>query len=177
METAPFTATRLPRFRPGTDGYALPKPGQPVVACLMPETRALPRPPSWGEGEALTGVAGKHWHVVQDLAAGDHYPNDEFAVFYTLGRRFMPGEDLRGDFLFETWRGHEIEVFEATKTRPALVLGVCDEAGQIETAEGTVGFEPGDVILLSPEDASRVWPVKQRVFAKKYQGTQCGRPE
>ena len=171
-----FSVTNLPKVIPGTQGYALPKPGATVVACLMPETRDLPRPASWGQGEALKGIAGRHYHCVLDDAYGDHYPNDEFTTFYTVPRRFQPGEDPRADFLFDFWKGFDVEVVEAEKTKPAIVLGVTVEAGKFQTAEGEQSFEPGDLILQSPDNAERGWTVKGPTFIKKYQGIVQGRP-
>ena len=171
-----FSDSNLPRIIPGTSGHALPRPGVKVVACLMPETRELNRPPSWGPGAKLTGVAGKHWHIVQDTG-GDNYPNDEFDTFYGCTRQLQRGDDPRADFLFDFWPGHAIKVFEAEKKRAAIVLGVCAEGGAFQTPEGPVSFTKGDLLLRSP-DADRTWPIRTDTFIKKYddQGIRQGTP-
>jgi len=169
----PFNANRLPTLIPGTSGHAFPKPDAGVVACAVPAETTMSTP--WGQ--EMTGLPGKHWHVAQN-AEGDHYPNDEFEAYYELGARLSADDDPRAKFLLEYWaeRGHEIEVFAATKTKPALVVGVCVEEGQFENVEGQAPCAPGDLILASPDMPDRMWVVRPKVFCKKYIGIAQGTP-
>ena len=162
-----FDNTHLPKFRPNTAGYALPMPGASVASCSVPVDTSMMTP--WDQ--VLEAKAGKHTHVAID-AAGDHYPNDEFGTFYQVGERLDPTTDVRAAFLAGYWsaKGHTVEVYEATKTKPAIVVGVLDEDGVFENVEGTAPFVAGDVLLESPDLRGRMWPVKAATFAKKYEG-------
>ena len=174
METRRFDATNLPSLKDGTNGYALPKPGVPVAACAVPVDATMTTP--WGQ--ELQAKAGKHWHLCQDAAKGDHYPNDEFERFYTLGSH-LGEDDPNAAFLTRYWqdKGFAVQVYSAEKTKPALVVGVTAEDGIFVNEEGEAPFEAGDVILGSPEIARRMWLVKAAAFTKKYQGIIPGLPQ
>lgn len=159
MSNTVYTAANLPALIQGTAGIALPKPGAPVAAA-RPFTTITMSP--WGSEIVVDPVAG-YWVVGQ--SPDDLYPNDEFSTFYEVGKE-LPADDPRAAAL-RALLG-EVQVVEATKTKPAVVVGVLAEAGTFQTAEGPVAFQEGDVLLESPDIAGRMWPVGAATFAKKY---------
>lgn len=164
-----YNANELPKIKEGTSGIALPMPGASVAACAVPADTEMSTP--WGQ--VLSAKAGRHYHICLDAEKGDHYPNDEFETFYQVIRQLNPDEDPRAKFLAKYWasRGYPgMEVYEAEKTKPVKVVGVLDEAGEFENIEGVAPFEPGDVLLESPDISGRMWVMKSSAFQKKYQG-------
>ena len=153
-------AANLPALIQGTAGIALPKPGAPVAAARPLKTIVMS---PWGSPIVVDPAKG-YWVVAQD--ATDLYPNDEFSTFYEVGKE-LAAEDPRAVAL-RALLGEEVEVVEATKTKPARVVGVLAQAGIFTTQEGPVAFEEGDVLLESPDIAGRMWPVGAATFAKKY---------
>lgn len=159
MSDTIFTAANLPALVEGTAGMAVPKPAAPVAAARPLATLTMC---PWGTDIEVDPAAG-YWVIGQ--APDDLYPNDEFETFYELGDQ-LEDDDSRAVAL-RALLG-EVEVVEATKTRPARVVGVLAQAGTFQTYEGPVAFEEGDVLLESPDIAGRMWPVGAATFAKKY---------
>ena len=159
MSNNTFAATSLPALVEGTQGIALPKPGA-AVAAARPLTTITMSP--WGS-EIVVDPDKGYWVIGQ--SPDDLYPNDEFDTFYEVSNS-LPAEDPRVVAL-RTLLG-EVEVVEATKTRPAKVVGVLAAAGIFVTQEGPKDFQEGDVLLESPDIAGRMWPVGAATFAKKY---------
>ena len=158
MSNTVFTAANLPALE-GSQGLALPKPGMPVAAA-RPLTTITMIP--WGS-EIVVDPAKGYWVIAQ--TSEDVYPNDEFSTFYEVGKE-LPADDPRVVALRELLG--KVEVVEATKTKPALVVGVLAQSGEFQTYEGPVAFQEGDVLLESPDIAGRMWPVGAATFAKKY---------
>ena len=159
MSNNTYSATDLPVLVDATAGVALPKPAAPVAAA-RPLTKITMSP--WGS-EIVVDPAKGYWVIGQ--SPDDLYPNDEFDTFYEVSGS-LPADDPRVVAL-RTLLG-EVEVVEATKTKPALVVGVLACAGTFTTQEGPVAFQEGDVLLESPEIRGRMWPVGASSFAKKY---------
>lgn len=159
MSNNTFTIVNLPALVEGTAGVAVPKPGAPVAAA-RPLTTIVMSP--WGS-EIVVDPAAGYWVVAQD--ATDLYPNDEFETFYEVSGA-LPADDPRVVALRELLG--EVVAYEATKTKPALVVGVLAQSGEFQTYEGPVAFQEGDVLLESPEISGRMWPVGAATFAKKY---------
>lgn len=154
-----FSASDLPALVAGSAGIALPKPAAPVAAAKPLGVITMS---PWGS-EIVVDPAKGYWVIAQ--TPEDVYPNDEFGTFYELGDQ-LGDEDPRVQAL-RALLG-EVVVVEATKTKPAKVMGVLAEAGTFQTAEGPVAFQEGDVLLESPDIAGRMWPVGAATFAKKY---------
>lgn len=155
-----FTATALPALVEGTAGMALPKPGEPVAAAKPLSTLTMS---PWGSPITVDPEKG-YWAIAIDPK--DIYPNDEFGTFYELGDQL--GDDDSRAVALHALLGKEAVVYEATKTKPAIVVGVLAQAGTFQTFEGPVPFEEGDVLLESPDIIGRMWPVGAANFAKKY---------
>ena len=159
MSNTVFTAANLPALVEGTEGIALPKPSVPVAAA-RPKTTIVMSP--WGS-EIVVDPDKGYWVIAQ--TPEDIYPNDEFGTFYEVAGT-LPADDPRAVAL-RTLLG-EVEVVEATKTKPAIVVGVLAQSGEFQTYEGPVAFQEGDYLLESPDIRGRMWPVKAATFAKKY---------
>lgn len=160
MSNNTFTTANLPALVEGSQGLALPKPGAAPVAAARPLTTIVMSP--WGSPFVVDPAKG-YWVIAQ--TPEDIYPNDEFGTFYeAVG--LLPTDDPRTVAL-RALLG-EVEVVEATKTKPAKVVGVLAEAGTFQTYEGPVPFQEGDFLLESPDIAGRMWPVGAATFAKKY---------
>lgn len=170
MTSTLFSLNNPPKMT-GTTGIAYPKADSDLAACRVPEPTTMSTP--WGQQVSATT---NHWHQCLDVNKGDHYPNDEFNTYYEI-RDTLDESDPRAKFLIDFWaeRGHKVQVVLASKTKPARVVGIFDEDGTFEYTNtngetGTAPFEPGDVLLGSPEIQDRVWVIKSATFAKKYQG-------
>lgn len=159
MSNNTFTTANLPALVEGSQGLALPKPGAPVAAARPLNTIVMS---PWGS-EIVVDPAMGYWVIAQ--TPEDVYPNDEFATFYEVAGT-LPADDPRAVAL-RTLLG-EVEVVEATKTKPAIVVGVLAQSGEFQTYEGPVAFQEGDYLLESPDIRGRMWPVKAATFAKKY---------
>lgn len=170
-----YTLSNLPPFKPETEnGYMLPKTDFPVAVCVAPADAKIKRPPSWGAGQALEIESGTHHIAVDSL--GDSYPNKEFDMFYEVTKLLDARVDPRAAFLVGFWcgqgEGYDIEVSEAVKTKPAIVLGeVATEAvGSIyHNHEGESELVEGSRILQSPDDPNVTWTITPKVYFKKYQ--------
>lgn len=160
-----FTKDNLPKFRIETFGQAQPKPGASVVACEIPCTVTMN---PWGTDITIEPGQG-YWHCA--LRATDAYPNNEFEAFYEVKGEINPDEDPRAAFLYGYWKalGHEPKLVVAEKTKKAYVVGICDEDGTFESAEGPVNFIVGDVLLESPVNRGQMWICSAKTFEKKYQ--------
>lgn len=163
-----FSATNLPRLKPNSGGHAFPAHGAEVVACEVPGRADFPLPASWGGGTKTVDVGQGYW--ITGLTPDDVYPNNEFTTFYKLGNEVDPADDERARIIHGFWKnlGYDVKLYRATKTKPAIVVGVVDEAGQFMTAEGLVNINPGDVLLESPIKRGQMWRLEPGVFAKKY---------
>ena len=163
-----FDSKNLPKLRKGTSGHAYPRPEVEVIMSEVPCAADFPLPESWG-GDTKAIDSGKGYYIT-GLAVDDIYPNDEYNTFYETGDEVRPDDDPRARIIYDFWKnlGHEVKTFRATKTKPAIVVGVLDEAGQFETKEGLVNFNPGDVLLESPNNRGQMWRNEASVFAKKY---------
>lgn len=175
-----YTSTNLPPFQGDTGGIARPKIGPTVAVCVAPADAVIKRPAGYGPGQALRvnrGVA----HVAQD-GLGDSYPNQEFDKFYARGDKLDPTKDPRAAFLAGFWAGQgdagfAVEIHEAAKTRPAIVIGMVDSeavGAVFRNHEGDVTLEAGSRILQSPDDETVRWAVGPAAFEKKYQGVERG---
>ena len=160
-----FIGSSLPPLLSNSSGIAYPKPGANVASCPVLVATKMETP--WGQ--ELDADAGTI-HIAQD-GEGDSYPNMEFEDFYEVGDVMDP-EDPRAAYLINYWaeRGHVVEPRLATKTKPAIVVGVVDESAYgstFENHEGATPLEAG-LILQSPADANVQWFIRQAVFEKKY---------
>ena len=112
-----------------------------------------------GQGYWITG-----------LTPDDIYPNNEHETFYEIVAPVRPEDDERGRIIHDFWmkQGYDVSLYRATKTKPAIVVGVIAESGKFETAEGPVDINPGDVLLESPKNRGQMWRLNPPVFNKKY---------
>lgn len=170
-----YSTLLLPPFKPNSGGFAYPKPGPDVAACIAPAGATIERPPSWGEGQALS-IAPGTWHIAQD-DLGDSYPNMEFENFYKIIGE-LGEDDTRVVFLRAFWseRGYpNMTVVLARKVRLAIVVGVvADEAvgATFVNHEGGTEISPDGLILQSPDSKFVRWFITRGAFDKKYLGVE-----
>lgn len=166
-----FSAQNLPAFIKGSDGVAYPADNVEVLACPVPCRAEFPLPAAWGGGTKMVDAHQGYWIIAQD--AYDIYPDNEFEFFYELGEQVDRWADPRARKMRDFWKalGQEVPIYVATKIKPTIVVGIIEEDfGSFETAEGSVTFKRGDVLLESPINRGQMWPIDRKVFNKKYQG-------
>lgn len=143
-----------------------------MVYCIAPGT-AQTYNENWGQTLDLN-PGDPHLAVESD----DHYPNVKFEDDYEVGDAIGPDDDSRAAALRDFWaeRGYEIDAFyRATKTQPAIVLGVVasgSDGQEFLTSEGPTRLDAGCVVLQHPRDENNVWVIRPDKFNKKYQPTQ-----
>ena len=150
METI-YSPSNLPRFVPGTSGYAIPVPEE-RICCAVPSATNILAP--WELQKAPLGA----WHMIvelnmpensvsfwpegypQGMPRCDEYSNNEVLYTCTPLQVMQYGENKAADLLYLTYRSYPgVQVFKVRKTVPVIVLGQVATEIMFRTAESLLG--------------------------------------
>lgn len=156
------TAEEIPYEDDSAVWEVFPKPGRRVAAVKIREGAVLHAPGQWWDGHVT-----KPGTYMMGSEPDDVYPNDETEQTYVeIDELVRPAvvDAISSLIPRALWEGEPV-VME--KNRPIEVIGVVAELA-LETAEGNIPLEAGDIVVRSTDRHDRVWRIKPDTYDKIY---------
>lgn len=156
------TAEEIPYEDDSAVWEVFPKPGRKVVAVKLREGATLHAPGQWWDAHVT-----KPGTYLMGSEPADVYPNDETEQTY-IEVEGKPDPDVLDSISSliprNLWEGEPVVMM---KSRPIEVIGIVAEL-TLETAEGNIPLEPGDIVVRSTDRHDRVWRIKPDTYDKIY---------